>query len=72
VAEPQPPRAAPFGVAEVSHRGKVELGRGAAVQQVEQRRDGGGGESHQRQWVKEAHARRRSAMPNGKSVVTWW
>ena len=26
----------------------------------------------QRQRVEEAHVSRRSAMPNGKSVCTWW
>jgi len=57
--------------AQVSHRGKVELGWDTALQQMQQGWDRGGGESQECQRMDESHVvRRRNAIPNGMSVCT--
>jgi hypothetical protein len=72
VPQSQASRTATLRIAEVPHRRELELGWCATVQQMQQGRERRGRESQQGQRVQEAHARRRKAMPNGKSVVTWW
>jgi len=71
VAQTQPPRAAALGFGEVAQRGELELRRSAALQQVQQRRDRGGGEARERERMQEGHAISRNAIPKGRSVRTW-
>ena len=65
------PRALPLRLAQVADRGEFRLGGHTALEQMQQRGDPRGGEPQQCQWMQEGHARRRSAMPNGRSVSTW-
>jgi hypothetical protein len=68
VAELQPASALSLGRAQVADRWEIDLGRNPSLQQVEQCRDRGGGESQKCQRMNEAHVSRRSARPNGMSV----
>ena len=65
------PRALPLGLAQIADRRELRFGGHPPLEQMQQRRDRRGGEPEQRQRMQEAHARRRSAMPNGRSVRTW-
>ena len=66
----QPSRALTLGRTKISHRWEVDLRGNASLQQMEQRRDRGGRESHERQRMYEAHVNKRSARPNGMLVCT--
>src|SRR5256886_16326651 len=71
VSELEASSALAFRRAQVSHRGKVELGWNTALQQMQQGWDRGGGKSQECQRMDESHVvRRRNAIPNGMSVCT--
>ena len=71
VPQLEPPGTLPLCLAQVPQRREVELRGRAALEQVEQRGERGGGEPQQSQRVEKAHVRRRSATPKGMSVSTW-
>jgi hypothetical protein len=66
----QPARALPFGRSQIAHCRKIELGRNASLQEVEEGGDCRGGKPEQSKRVKEGHVSKRSARPNGMSVCT--
>jgi hypothetical protein len=68
VPELQSSSALAFCRAQIANRWESDLGWNASLQQVEQCRDRGGGESQECQGMKETHVNRRSARPNGMSV----
>ncbi len=78
MAQPDGARRLPLRLAQVAHGGELDVGRPAALEQVQQRRDERGAEEQQRERLEEVHqpsralpsAARRSACPNGVSVVT--
>lgn len=62
----------PLGCAQVADGWEVDLRGRTALQQMEESRDRGGGESQQSQRMEKSHVNNRSANPNGMSVSTWW
>ena len=71
VPELQTARALALRFAQVTHGRELRLGRPAPLEQMQQRRDRGGGEPEQHQRMQEDHASKRNARPNGMSVCTW-
>ena len=68
MAQLHSPCTLPLRLAQIAHGGKLELGRRATLQEMQQRRDRGGSEPQQCQRMNEIHVSSRSAMPNGRSV----
>ena len=70
--QPETPGALPLRLAQVAQRRKLGLGRNAPLEQMQQRGNPRRDEPQQRERVQERHVSRRSAIPKGRSVSTWW